>query len=255
MPRVRGNAPAEIERDWDALRWIARFRFVDAEVLGLHLGVSRQQASARVRRLEREGLVVRAGARGGSLTWTISATRRGMRALGLPPRRAARSDVDRDKELALAWLVTRLEQRAPDSTVLTERECRLAEAAGRTSRSVEVIESGGRCRPHWPDLVIERPDGLRLAIEFVFHKTPSSRLASVVLAYRRTDRFNEVRLLVAEPSIARTVTHVVREAAPPPGSESSDDINLVTAPWPGLPHRAKREVERVIAGAVMFGCL
>jgi hypothetical protein len=113
---------------------------------------------------------------------------------------------------------------------------------------VEVIESGGRCRPHWPDLVIERPDGLRLAIEFVFHKTPSSRLASVVLAYRRTDRFNEVRLLVAEPSIARTVTHVVREAAPPPGSESSDDINLVTAPWPGLPHRAKREVERVIAG-------
>ena len=93
--------------DHAALEWIARFRFVTADLLGLYLGVNRQNAQKRARRLADEGLLHRAAARPGE-AMTLAVTARGMRKIGLPPRRAPRTDVQRDHELALVWLVLRI---------------------------------------------------------------------------------------------------------------------------------------------------
>src|SRR4051812_13082435 len=90
LPRARA-ATSQDAIDRDTLRWIARFRFVTAEVLALHLGVTRQRALARVRRLEDTGLIQRRSD-APQQAWTITATSRGMQALGLPARRPPRTD-------------------------------------------------------------------------------------------------------------------------------------------------------------------
>ena len=48
----------EAARDLEVVAWVARFRFVTAELLARRLVVSVQRANARVRRLEHAGLVV-----------------------------------------------------------------------------------------------------------------------------------------------------------------------------------------------------
>jgi hypothetical protein len=135
----------------------ARFRFVSAAVLGLRYGVSVQQVNARLRRLEAAGLVARTD---GAVARArlVSVTARGCRAVEAPVRRAARTDLQREHELELAWLVARLELLGDGAAVRIERESRVREAAGAAGRySVDVIDRGGRRERRWPDLVIEGP--------------------------------------------------------------------------------------------------
>jgi hypothetical protein len=249
--RARGNTALENQRDWDALRWIARFRFVDAHVLSLHLGVSKQQASARARRLEAEGLVARSGTRGGTATWLISVTRRGMRALGVPPRRQARTDIQRDHELALAWLVTRLEAGADAPTVKTERESRSAEAATGVRHSADVYEPNRRKAKRWPDLVVEHADGRRVVLEFERTLKGTSRLARIVEGYRAARWFNEVWLFCADATIGRAAAEAARrDTNPLPGFPDAlvdpDEPTISLAPWPGLEPAAKHAVQRAL---------
>jgi hypothetical protein len=56
---VRGRrARSEAAKDLEWLRWIGRFRFVDAEVLSGRFGVSVAAVNGRLRKLEQAGLVV-----------------------------------------------------------------------------------------------------------------------------------------------------------------------------------------------------
>jgi hypothetical protein len=238
----------ENERDWDALGWIARFRFVDAAVLGLHLGVSKQQAGARVRRLERAGLVARGGTRGGTATWTITATRRGMRALGLPLRRPARTDIQRDHELGLAWLVTRLEARPDAPTIKTERESRSAEAATGARHSVDVYEPNGQTAKRWPDLVLEHATGHRVAVEFERTAKGASRLMRIVEGYRAADWFDEVVFLAGEAHVARAIAGALaaRPSLLPGFPEPLHTTAIRLLPWPGLAPAAKDIVRDAI---------
>ena len=238
-------APAQDAIDRDALRWIARFRFVTADILALHLGVTRQRAGVRVRRLEDEGLVQRrADAR--QQAWAVAATARGMRSLGLPARRPARTDIQREHELALAWLVTRLEARG-DVTVLTERECRQRERVGGIRHSADIVEHGRPRARRWPDLVVERADGFRLALEFERTLKGTTRLAGIVSAYRGADWFDEVRFLCADPAIASAVGAKVAAGSPShiPGLAARKPA-ISLAPWPGLTPAGKVAVQDAI---------
>ena len=70
----------------------------------------------------------------------------------------------REHELAIARLVTRIELDHPGALGYSERECRTLERNGAKRCSVDVFASGrGRCR-RWPDLAVEF-DGARTAIE------------------------------------------------------------------------------------------
>jgi len=221
--RRRGRV--EGERDRELVVWVARFRFVSADVLAVRFGVSEQQVNARVRRLVAAGWVSRSQERVG-VARVISATRTGCRAVGAPIRRAARTDMQREHELELAWLVARLELRNTAGRVLTERESRACEALGGGPRfSVDVIERGGRREKRWPDLVLEQP-GRRVAVEFERTTKGRDRLARIVAGYRVAGWFDEVHFLAGDAQVARVLA---RALAGVPSER------LSVAPWPGLP--------------------
>jgi hypothetical protein len=226
VPRARGGA-AEAERDHDMLGWIARFRFVTAELLRERFGVSRQQVNAQLRRLESAGMVVRRAEAAGQ-AWTVSASARGLGAMGLPRRRPARSDVQREHELALVWLVAQLERRG--NVLWTQREGRAREAAGEELYSVDVIERGGRREKRWPDLVLEQP-GRRVAVDHERTAKGRDRLDHIVAGYRVAAWFDEVQFFASEPDVARNLARALAKAR-------SDRLSI--APWPGLrrPQRA-----------------
>lgn len=199
----------EAVRDREMLRWIARFRFVDSEVLAERFGTSRQQINARVRRLERAGLLQR-NTHGPMPAWTIAATSRGLAALGLPPRRAARTTVQREHELALAAIVARHERTRPESTVHTERDCRRREAASRARFSADVTDpKQGRSR-RWPDLVLE-DDDRRVAVELELTPKGIARLRRIVAAYRNAPWFDEVRFLTPDPAIMQRLQRITAD--------------------------------------------
>jgi len=221
----RRRRRVEGERDRELVVWVARFRFVSADVLAVRFGVSEQQVNARVRRLVAAGWLSRSRERVG-VARAISATRMGCRAVGAPVRRAARTDSQREHELELAWLVARLELRSTAGRVLTERESRAREACGDGPRfSVDVIERGGRREKRWPDLVLEQP-GRRVAIEFERTAKGRDRLARIVAGYRVATWFDEVHLLAGDAYVARVLA---RSLAGAPSDR------LMLAPWPGLP--------------------
>jgi len=142
------------ELDLAVLAWVGRFRFVTAELVSDRFGVSVQRARARLRRLERDGLVARERANQAE-EHAVYLTAIGSGWVGLPRRRPPRVHVQRDHELAIAWLSIVLEREAL-GPVLTERECRHAEVTGDCRRSVKVFRWAGRVdRRRWPDLVQE----------------------------------------------------------------------------------------------------
>jgi hypothetical protein len=66
------------------------------------------------------------------------ATAKGHTLLGLPRRRAPRAELQREHEAAKVWHSTRLELEDDARRVLTERECRRAEALKDGRYSVEL---------------------------------------------------------------------------------------------------------------------
>src|SRR4051794_28139355 len=168
------------------LSWIARFRFVEADLLAERFERSPQQINARVRRLEAAGLIARHGTRTGEAR-TISVTSRGAFALGLPARKAPRTDIQREHERAIVTLVIALERNAnPNRAILTERECRHREATTQSRYSADVIDGTqrrGRCR-RWPDVVLEH-EGRRTAYELELTPKGTTRLAKILDGYQQ----------------------------------------------------------------------
>src|SRR5215210_1424589 len=155
--RRRRRATAEAERDREWLRWVGRFRFVTSRLLAARFGVSEQQANVRIRRLAAAGLVSRT-AGGVGQAYAVALTRRGARLVGLPERRAPRTDAQREHELAIVDLVGRLERRLEREAVgrvLTERECRERQGLGIRRYSVAVFgRRSAREEQRWPDVVV-----------------------------------------------------------------------------------------------------
>ncbi len=209
-PGLVGRCEWEVEetrRDLEVLAWIGRFRFVTAEALAMRQGVSVQRANARVRRLERLGLV------GGkrqhvSQARAVFLTGKGHELLGWERRRAPRAEVHREHEAAIVWLVTQYERRRPHERVLTERECRHLERVGDEHFSVEVSAIHDSVARHdrrrWPDVVIGSGRE-KQAVEIEFAPKGSKRLRGIVGAYAYSGRYRETVFLVKNAALGRRI--------------------------------------------------
>jgi hypothetical protein len=241
---VRGRrGTAEAVRDWEWLRWIGRFRFVTARLLAARFGVSEQQANARVRRLAAAGLVLRTSG-GVGQAHAVVLTRKGARHVGLPERREARTDAQREHESAIIRLVGVLERRLakePGLTVLTERECRERRALGLGRYSVEVFRRGHELgEKRWPDVVVEGR-GRKAAYELEFAPKAAERLRAILRAYASSD-YSEVRFLATSPAVARLIARNADVAK----ERRTDGPRLGVAPWWG----AGEDVQRAVAAAI-----
>jgi DNA-binding Lrp family transcriptional regulator len=239
---------SEAQRDGDVLRFIGRFRFVTDALLAERFGVSRQQMNLRLRRLDAAGLVERTKAPTEPRLTML--TRNGARAVDLPPRRAARTDAQRDHELALVWLVIQLE-RAGGALVRTERECRTLEAADAGRYSVTVTRPGRPEERRWPDVVLDG-NGRRSALELELSAKGTTRLQAIVDAYAAAPWFDEILFLAASVSIAKRLARAVAEAPRPLAlyAGSVTDAKLRVVPWPAL----SADEQRAVAGVTPARC-
>jgi hypothetical protein len=243
---TRGRRRAsEAARDREWLRSIGRFRFVTAELLAERFGVSVQQANARVRRLAAAGLVART-AGGVGQAYAVSLTRRGARYVGLPERRAPRTDAQREHELAIVGLVGTLERRLVDREgcmVLTERECRERQGLGLDAYSVAVFDRLGGQEQRWPDAVAHM-DGRRIAFELEFSPKAPERLWRILHAYN-TSGYARVCFLVIAPDVARRVARYIRQHG---GCREvfGPRCDLRVEPWWSAPDDVRATVQRAI---------
>jgi DNA-binding MarR family transcriptional regulator len=226
---------AEAARDLEVLAWIGRFRFVTAEAIGERFGVSWQRANARVKRLERVGLVGTARNHV-SEARAVFLTGRACELVGLRRRRAPRPEVQREHEAAIVWLVTRLELEGRADRVLTERECRRLERVEDQRFSVDVAGRYGQ-EKRWPDVVAEQGDQ-RIAFEIEFAPKGRERLRRIVEAYRFSPYLGAT-FLVRSPSLARTIDALAIGVP--------ERCRLRVAPWPGL----SKEQQAAVAAATL----
>lgn len=244
------RAAERLRRDDELLAWIGRFRFVTATLVAERFGVSVEKTNKRIRRLAADGLLAR---RRGfpDEHYAIFLTGKGAARVGLPVRHAPRAEVQREHELCIVWLASRLER--VGHTTRTDRECRQLEARTerRVRRSVDLeVNAGRRDRRRWPDLVVERPEG-PLAIEIELTPKGSDRLAAIINAYLVSDVFRDVSYLLTDPALAARVTRVAADQAAttrrliyPPAP-----TRLVTTAWPAADPRQQRHVTAAIAAA------
>jgi len=248
---VRGARSAvETDRDLEVVAWIARFRFVTADVLAERFAVSEQAMRRRLRGLARAGWI---GLEREHRTQANAAfvTARGARLLGQRPRRAPRTQVQREHELALAWLCARLEV-AGTGLVMTEREGRACEADGGPRCSADVAYRTGGPTRRWPDLIVTHDDR-RIAIEVEFAPKDSPRLRRILNGYRRATWFQEARFLVRSPALAVRLEALIE-------ATRADDViadlfdttrlpQAVVAAWPGAAPQLQRRIRVAIAQA------
>lgn len=175
---VMGRPAWDVERaekDVELLRWVGRFRFVTGELVAERFGISWQRANARLRRLERLGLVG-FERRHVCEARAVYLTGRASELLGGPRRRPPRPGIHREHELAVVRLATILEQRH-GLFVLTEREIRRRDREQPSSYRVNLYGSRNE-RARWPDLLTES-ELFRRAVEVEFAPKASDRLRRI----------------------------------------------------------------------------
>ena len=243
-PDLLGRCSWEVDearRDVEVLAWIGRFRFVTPEAIAERFGVSWQRANARVRRLERLGLVGCAREHV-SQPRAVFLTGRGHELLGQPRRRAPRAQVQREHEAAIVWLVTQLERDASAGVqVLTERECRRLEVASDRRYSVELDDRARR----WADVVVERGDRRR-AIEIEFAPKGTARLAHIVAAWQRSE-YDEVFFFVRSAALGRRIQSVIPQPLVLHGGPARHTARVRVQPWPELPDQDRERLARALA--------
>jgi DNA-binding MarR family transcriptional regulator len=242
-PGLVGRCEWELEqtrRDVEVLAWVGRFRFVTPKAISERFDVSWQQANARVRRMERLGLL---GCERQHRTQpqAVFLTGKGHELLGFARRRPPRADVQREHEAAIVWLVTELERSADQGTrVLTERECRQREAADRADRfSVDVAHSGPRKdRRRWPDVVLETSEGRR-AIEIEFAPKGSDRLQRIIDAYQIASPYTDTVFYVKNAALGRRIKQIAARRGPATSYLFARVADVHVEAWPALPREQR----------------
>jgi hypothetical protein len=208
----RSRARIEAIRDHEAMRWMARFRFVTPAGLAERFDVTERNMRARVVRLEKQGFLCLDRAPHRAMTAYLSHA--GYDAVGLPSRKGPRVDSQREHELAIVWQVAHFEKHQnPRVEVLTERECRIREQAGLGPFHIRAAgeRSGGTRGQRWPDLVMIVDQKTRIAIELEFTAKHLPRLQRIVSGYVLSD-YDRVVYYVLDLPLARQLVSV-RDAA------------------------------------------
>ena len=232
-PGLLGRCGWEVDqarRDVEVLAWLGRFRFVTPKALSERFGVSWQQANARVRRLEKLGLLG-SERRHVSEPRAVFLTGKGHELLGWERRRAPRAETQRSHEAAIVQLVTALEHRsAPATRVLTERECRRSEAADAGRYSVELRGGDAAGRSRWPDVVVETATSRR-AIEIEFAPKGTRRLQRIVEGYESSTAYDVVAFLVQSKFVGRRIETLVGRPRPLDAFVAVRRTEVIVAPW------------------------
>jgi hypothetical protein len=235
------RASSEALRDERWVRFVARFRFVDEELLARRFGVSARAARGRIAKLVDAGVFGRRQAGAGRSLIYLSPL--GARRLGLGRRRTPRLQHSRAHELAVADLVLTLEEvergAGRDGVILTERECREREAAGQ-ARYCVTVHGAGEPQRRWPDIVLARPGRDTVAAyELEFSPKPSRRLRAIVRGYRDAGHLHRAYFIVESPALAVRIARLAQQ-------EGAARIVRVAA-WDHATEAIQAEIERRVA--------
>jgi hypothetical protein len=185
------------------LTWVDRFKFVTVELAARAFGVAVPNARRRLNRLVDEGWLAKATGFGSGeqrLYWIAPA---GSSLLGNTPRKTAGLPRDYRHEMAVIARVIRLEASAGEGQrVLTERECRRAEA--REEGEYSVKDGKGRAGRRWPDIVARRRDGRLVGFEVELTQKEASRYRGLVTAYTQS-QYARVFYETPVPGVVRRV--------------------------------------------------
>jgi hypothetical protein len=199
------------------VRWIGRFRFVDAEVLSGRFGVSVAAVNGRLRKLEQAGLVLLDASVPG-VPRVVHVAGEGGRRIGMRVPARIRPDVQREHELTLARIVAGLELRAiEDLVVFTEREGRHRQRELGAMHSWKVLGATGRTEDRWPDLVVERA-GRRTAVELELSPKPSARLERILTGFLTSQDFDGLHIYAAGEALTQRISRLANDLS-----------------WPGAP--------------------
>jgi hypothetical protein len=209
-----GRRPSAVrltDRDLELLAFLARHRLVHTGHVAALLGVADARAQAILRRLANGRYV------GGETVFAEQRAcyrirRKGLDAIGCglrPPRVDLRS-FEHDMGLAWLWLAARGGTFGRVREAVSERQLRSHdEAPDRTEPPLAVrlggFGPGGRERLHYPDLLLLRPDGRRIALELELTAKSRRRLEGILAAYGADPRIDAVLYLVPNRTIGNAV--------------------------------------------------
>jgi hypothetical protein len=231
------------------VRWVGGLGAVTADALARHAGVTVGSARARLRELERAGLL-----RGKLLLAgeppLYAATAAGLRASGLRGLQPCRPTVaNAPHAIACARAAVALERAYPDQRVMGERELRRDEReAGRALASARLpARAHEHTALHRPDLVLWPRGGeerLPVAVEVELTVKAPRRLAEICRAWARCRCVAGTVYLASQDAIgplARAIEHAQ-------AGERIALVGLDALALPGVePPRASPRAERAVA--------
>jgi hypothetical protein len=200
------------------LELLAEHRALVEPQIALHLGVSEQAATSRLRALDAAGLIRRERIFEG-LPATVSITRRGLDVIGsrLPAPRVDLKGHRHDVGAGWLWLAAHDGAFGPLASATSERSMRSSDLRpDREGRPFGVglglRGAGGGEQLHYPDLVLSLKDGWRVAIELELSSKSRRRLDRIMLGYACDGRYDTVLYLVPPGPIGRGIQDAARRA-------------------------------------------
>ena len=206
------------ERDRALLSFAAEHRLVLTAHVDLLLGVTPGATRTRLAGLVREGLlrshaILDQPGRCFAITGTgLASIASGLAAPRFDPR-GSRHDVG----LAWLWLAASRGAFGPVRELVSERRMRssdgeqayAARTAGATFEPYAVrlggLGAGGRERLHYPDLLLARPDGGRVAVELELTPKSRTRRERILAGYGADRRIAGVLYLVEQRTVGRGI--------------------------------------------------
>lgn len=201
------------DRDLDYLALLCRFPFMTAVQLQQWVHGQRDPARLsplyrRLRGLEARELIVSDRVLQSAPRF-VSATREGMRAVGVTGRVVTAKFSQYRHDLAVVDLGHRVRTLRPDFTLVTEREMRSEDTANQHQRADgtvwATVRAGAdvRTRRQFPDLLQVAPSGQRVVHELEMTPKDVRRLRQIMRAYLLDERVGAVRYWAAPAALAR----------------------------------------------------
>jgi len=205
-------------------------------------GLAQSTTTRRLRRLAELGLLVQEQIFQGQPA-AVSITRYGLGAIEsrLPEPHVDLRGYRHDVGVGWTWLAARDGAFGSVSEVISEREMRSHDLrAGREAEpygiAVGGFDSHGRPARHYPDLLLVRPDGRRVAVELELSAKTPRRLDGIMRAYAGDSSISAVLYLVPDGPVRRLVDDAVMRA----GIGDLVRVHSLAGPIEGAPELGAR---------------
>ncbi len=253
--RRPGRRPAVLitERDRRLLAFLACHSRAHAGHVAVLLSVTEQRAARILRRLASGGYVEREQIYAQPPPcYRIRPRGIAVSGIDLPPPGGGVSSYEHDVGLAWLWLLARDGGFGAPREILAERQLRSHdESPARSEPPLAVrlggVGRGGRERLHYPDLLVVREDGRRVAVELELTSKGRHRLERILAGYGADPRIDAVLYLAAN----RTIGNAVLAAAGRLGITDLIHVQLVRDEAARSRVSAERALERTRPGRAL----